>query len=639
MKNAFLLCVCLFFLKAPNIHAQLVTTSTDSLARNINVRDSTCSLPCVPLERLLRLQSHNAADWFQQLPHVWLRPDLQPGQPAMIQFMGRPPWTTKVDWFGMSMEDPVFGMPVLQVIPIIAGRGISAAQESPGMNIRILRDTLSANRPVSRVYYLQGGSGLSTVDGMFSKRIGRSGFFSMGGNFFRNGGLFSNSDVENDRFRAGVVIPAGGSLLTYHASTTRSSGGFPGDISGTGAVEFSLLRRKVRRQDHLLRLDLLSPGNLHKSIQLQYHQDRRDYTDNQSAQINTEDRARWGMISGLVSYRTGKAAYRLGIHVIGESGASLFPAEPQGPSEEETGSARKTVGFSEYPVRISLAGLLLKKQQIGINLGFQYHDRNRRSHEAEVSWQSSFAKEIELNISLFDLTRVPPLGWRNGRIMPFENHPWPINFDHPDSTFWAKNTPNGTVGYRGTRVQLHWKNASRSQVFGDFYLQSIRGLNYPRSNISGVTTFDEAGDFLAAGVFVSGSQKIGGSLDASLNYQYSFRDDGDSTDVSGIPDHRIWARLAYHRWLFRGNLLLRMAFAGEGLTSRSGFSRESGSGNIVSTQLREMFLFHARLDLEIGDAQIFFQLQDLTGQKSETAGFFLPDGMQFQYGVIWTFLD
>jgi hypothetical protein len=631
-----ILCFLLFFpilLLSPSYALQEEDLAQEDSTESAIVPglDSLRTVYSLKFGELVLLEDHDLSTWVRQLPHVWISRSGQAGQPQQMQFIGQPVWMSNLQWRGMSMTDPVYGLLNLNFIPLASLETIRSTSENDAI-LEVATPTVTASEPFSQVYYRQGESGHSLVDVLFQRRLGKSGSLQAGAAFFVFDGDYSNSDVDNKKFWADLHLAIWrGYILTYRFLRNRTQSGFPGNVYADASVQFSNLRRKVRRQDQLWRLDFPRSRNWEKAILLEYHQDRREYSD-EDILANTKDKIRWGSLSGLISHTSQKSNSSLGVHFYGSSGYAR---------EFEDSASQIKADFDEFPIGLTFATQRkLNNDNLALlNVSYTYHNGDWQSHFFQAGWQSRPLPGVALDVSLYERSDVPPLGWRNGRILPFENQPWPLVYTRVDTTFITPDRPRGAVRLGGGRLRLGWARSASLKIYYDFFYQHIGDLVFPQTAADRTSQFGLASSFNAVGQFLGFSAKPGKRIRISGKYQFASVSKNKSAEFTEIPQHRAWAQLQAGQKLFKENLDLHLFLTGEYLDKRGSLGVARDSVFVEEFQLGSELLIHAKLALQIGAATIFFQWQNLTNRRYAFRRFQDLPGRQFQYGVIWSFLD
>ncbi len=571
----------------------------------------------IELDEFLTFKDHDLSTWIQQFPHVWISRSPQVGHPHQVQILGRPVWMGEIQWLGMSMNDPVYGLLDLNFLPLITMTKLELRNSS----INILPLEVLSPEPFSQVYYRQGQNNESEVDVLFQRGIGKQGSFHMGGTFVGSDGRIANSTVGNEKYRAQLQFPLWKNYkLTYHILTNRYKANYPGNIYADSVIQFNNLRRKVRRVDHFLEIDFPDSGKWVKSVAAEYHSDRRDYTGS-SIGINTEDITKWGKVTGFFSQKSERSKSKVGFNFMG-AGASSLGLD----------------SFHEFPVSISVSTHRKIRKDIFALLDFDYtyHNKTWQSRNLHFSFEREFSGFTSAKLVVFDNLTVPPLGWRNGKLLPFENQPWPLLFSTIDSTFTIQSKPNESVGNRGARLQFSWNNKKQTGFFADLYYQHTRNLVFPIMSADSTTKMMISPNFHSLGLFIKVKTNLGKAIKLSGKYQLSHYSNLTSPELNEIPNHQFWLQFHMNKILLSENLDAHLILTGEFLSSRYSYGYPQDL-ELMKFLLDNVMLIHAKFMFHIGDARIFFQWQNLSDQIYTYRILQDQSGRNFQYGVIWTF--
>lgn len=600
---------------------QLEKVDSDSIQLTTSVSlDSVKDNFSLGLDEFLTLQDHNTATWISQFPHTWISKSAQPGHPQQVQMLGSPAWISEIRWREMSMNDPVYGLFDLYFLPRITMENLQS--QFNGFDQPLIEPQI--REPYSQVYYRQGQDGESEVDVLFQRGIGKTGYFQLGGAFNKFDGRLDNSKVDDQKIRIGYFFPVRQRyFVTYQLLTNNNKAEYSGDFYEDSSVQFNNLKRKIRRIDHILSIDLPSSQSWKKSLVFEYHRDRRDYTDNtDSVAINTEDVIRWGRVSGLLSYRSKKSVSKASFHIRGASASSL-------------GFGR----FQEFPIGVTLTNSRELKKSIfaELNLDYSYHDSNWQAHKIRFGLIKIVNPYSRMSLILYDQGKTPPLGWRKGKLLPFENQPWPLLFSTIDTTFKLTNKPQKSVSTRGIRIQYLWNNQNKIRLFGDLVYQSTNNYVFPYTLPDSTSQLAASTNFNSLGLFIRMKTTLNSWFHILGKYQYSYHSQNALPEFEEIPNQNL--RLQFHlsKILFNGNLDGHLFLTGEYFDKRISYGFAKDSVRIEKYPLDRIFLFHAKVILHIGDARIFFQWQNLLGQEYAFRIFRSQPRTQFQYGVIWNF--
>ena len=602
---------------SPLLAFQVIDLPLDSLeSAEVISPDTLQSDFSIELDEFLTFQDHDLSTWIQQFPHVWISRSSQVGHPHQVQILGRPVWMSEIRWLGMSMNDPVYGLLDLNFLPLITMTKLELRNSS----INILPLEVLSTEPFSQVYYRQGKNNESEVDVLFQRGIGKHGSFHVGGTFFGFDGRLANSAVDNEKFRAQLHFQLWKKYkLTYRILTNRYKANYPGNIYENSVIQFSSLRRKVRRTDHFLKIDFPDSGKWVKSVTTEYHSDRRNYTGS-SIGINTEDITRWGKVTGLFSHQSEKSISKISFNFMGTGASSLgFDS------------------FHEFPVGISISSYRKIRKDIFalVDFDYTYHDKSWQSRKFNLAFEKEFSAFTSAKLVVFDNSTVPPLGWRNGKLLPFENQPWPLLFSTIDKAFTVQVKPNESVGNRGVRLQFSWNYKKRTQIFADLYYQHTRNLVFPAIADS-TTKMMISPNFNSLGLFIKAQTSLGKAMKFSGRYQFSHYSNLTSPELNEIPNHQFWLQFHMNKILFNGNLDAHLFLTGEFLGSRYSYGYPQDLG-LMKFLIDNVLLIHAKFMFHIGDARIFFQWQNLSDQIYTYRILQDQPGRNFQYGVIWTF--
>ena len=100
--------------------------------------------------------------------------------------------------------------------------------------------------------------------------------------------------------------------------------------------------------------------------------------------------------------------------------------------------------IKEFPLSLSLLHQrnFLSASEILINTGYTFYNSDWRGYFGRLKLKKKLSEQINVNASIFHQLLAPPLGWREGRVMPFEYQPWTILIKGADSTFISESKPD-----------------------------------------------------------------------------------------------------------------------------------------------------------------------------------------------------
>lgn len=231
------------------------------------------------------------------------------------------------------------------------------------------------------------------------------------------------------------------------------------------------------------------------------------------------------------------------------------------------------------------------------------------------------------------------MGWRAGRVMPFEYQPWTISINQADSTFISPSKPKKPVRVTGSRFRLNIKPSDKLIVYADLLYQQIAELTFPATAGTGQLEFFTNPDFRSFGLFINGKFLVTDWLSLTGRYQYSNFSNRKSPDLAEIPDHWFFLQLYSSRYFFQKNLKANFVFNVENIGMRSSYELFSADSDYGPELLENIRLINLKLIFEISSAEIFLHWQNLTDQSYSYRSQQPMPGLQFHFGVRWKFWD
>jgi hypothetical protein len=575
------------------------------------------------IEEWLYLPDHVPVKWTALLPHRWISRLPQYDQPHYPAVLGVPSWAVPVVFNGMELVDPLFGLLDLNELPVMDLANVETFADSTVVMpfpLVFRTDSVTSVRPYTRIYYRTGDNGLSDVDVQFQQRLSSNQAFSLAANFLRYDGIYVNSRVKAQKLRFFLQFGLPFGLVgEYRVLGNAHRNGFPGRILPGYAVQYPQRLRIVPRQDHLLHIRRKEKTDWNPSLDLEYHRISYQYKDIPSTVISNA-RFDWGGV-------------RFGLHPVGgtlwgevQVTGLRYVLNSRKNSDIRT---RLVLGFQrrvrwKYRVRLFISQTMFlsgwKGSQVRFDVGREIKGRFSPTFSAFLS------------------RSVPPLLLRDGGFLPYENQPWAVSSDLPDSLLWGQDSISSPFKFHGFVL-----NISRWHLYRFSWLISaafVRGKEYPfpLQTADSLLHWKSSNAYWNAGIFLRWFWQPGSKLVLRGTYQYWHTGAFKIAPFLEVPAHRAYLQLRGQQKFFSGNLLVTAVVGLEYFTPRKSVLLEKvGLGKVV--ELPELFLLHSRLHFSVGDVQIFLQWQNLFNRAySMRAGYLVP-GWQFHYGVIWKLWD
>ncbi len=252
--------------------------------------------------------------------------------------------------------------------------------------------------------------------------------------------------------------------------------------------------------------------------------------------------------------------------------------------------------------------------EIFINTGYTYHNRDWQSFFSGLELGKKLSRQINVKTSIFYQRTVAPLGWRTGRVMPFEYQPWTITIKQADSTFISESRPEKPVSVTGSRFRINVRPSAKLIFYADLLFQQIAELTFPATAKTGQIEFFTNPDFRSVGLFINARFLVTDWLSVTGRYQYSNFSNRRSPDLGEIPDHWFFLQLQASRYFFQKNLKANFVFNAEHLGKRSSYELFSADSDYGPEILDSIPLINLKLIFEISSAEIFLHWQNLTEQ-------------------------
>lgn len=569
---------------------------------------------------LRQLGDYDPGKWFNQLPHFWVARAPQFGQPQVLLNSALPTWMTQINWQGISLTDPVYGvfdLNFLSVVPIDTLRATGDA------TLKINNGSVTTPRPFTQVFYHAGDNSLTDVDILFRRGFSHGIKLQTGADFFKYGGIYSNSKTDIFRLYADLTIPLSDrTLLAYRVLSNKHETGYPGAINEFYQTQFTRLHRKVLRQDHVLTVRYNFPKKWRAQLDLQFHQDEREYTD-WNLPWHTLVKMNWTSLSAAATRVT-------------KSSDTMFRLQTEAVTASRTGFAT----ISEFPGKIFLTHRInWGANRFAASLTASVYNRDKQAFTAAVMWDREIAKSFNLSARSFYRQVMPPLGWRRGRVLPFENQPWPIMVQTADSTFITHAQTSKTAELKGGQIRFKWHSSSRLDLYADFLFQQVANLEYPINLMEPEIQFKTAPDYFSSSLFLNACFSVTNWLSATVRYQYSDYSQRESPDLLEIPNHRLFLNVHTSHSFFQNNLKANLLIYTEYLSQRKSYGLTADFSQFSIKTLPAVPLLHVKLIFEIGDADVFIYWYNLTNRSFAYRSQQTIPGWQFQFGVRWKFWD
>ncbi|HDL17793.1 MAG TPA: hypothetical protein ENH29_01940 [Bacteroidetes bacterium] len=567
---------------------------------------------------LRQLGDYDLGKWSNQLPHFWVARMPQFGQPQLLQNSAVPGWMTQVIWQGISLTDPVYGVFDLNFLPVVP---IDTLRVIDFTTLEINNENVTAPRPYTQVFYHTGDNGLTDVNILFRRGFSHGIKFKTGADFFKYGGIYSNSKVNIFRLHADLTIPLSErAKLTYRVLSNKQETGTPGAINKNYQIQFSRLQRKALRQDHALELSYNYSQKWRALFQVQIHRDEREYTD-WKLPWHTLEKMSWANLSAAATRVT-------------KSSTTLFRLQAEAVSASRNGFA----GISEFPGKILLTHQInLGSNRFAASLKASVYSRNKRAFTTNIIWNRGISGSLNLSASGFYRQVVPPLGWRRGRVLPFENQPWPIMVQTADSTFITHAHADKTAELKGGQIKLKWHSSSRFDLYAGFLFQQVANLEYPINLTEPEIQFKTAPDYFSSSLFLSADFTFTNWLSATTRYQFTGYSQRESPDLLEIPNQHLFFNVHATHSFFQNNLKANLLIYTEYMSRRNSYGLTQDFSQFTIETLPALPLLHVKLIFEVGDADVFFYWYNLTNQSFAYRSQHTIPGWQFQFGVRWKF--
>ena len=569
----------------------------------------------------LGLGDHFLPTWLDKFPHTWSSASVQYGQPVHFVAVGFPFWSSRVDWSGLALRDPLFGLLDLNSVPLLSIGRISGGDLG---ELTVRQSQEISLRPFSRVYYRTGDNGLNHVDVTFERTLPAGVRFRLGADFLQYRGYFSNSEAHDQNVWLELESPLkGAARITYRLLTSALRSGHPLAVYPNYFVASFGLRRKLGQQNHLLRVDSVRVFSGVVQADFQFHRQTLDYRDYQ-VHFSARQALSWGGLK--LSYRRKFAPGLL------QLGAGLTPARA------------KTSG-GESIAEVAGETSALWRSQLRPGLFVQASGRIQKITSGPLAASASLRigggqrGEIRWSLRAFHEERAVPLGYRKGWLPPFENLPWPADKLEAAPQRFSPQAVRDVYRLQGARARLIWKAAGTLLFRGDVLLGRTGGGGFAESVDSTEVVWRNlnGGSLLSVFGGISWSPLHGVGLD--LRYQFVLPPQQMLPEWEEIPRHRITARLRLHRDFFQQNLH-SFAFLNLKVYSvRWSYGRPEGESSFRKYRLDPVLLINLRLLFEVGDVKVFLQWQNLTNRSYELRAFQPIPGWSFHYGLLWNFWD
>jgi len=573
--------------------------------------------------KLHQLGDYDLARWLTHLPHTWVTRSPQFGQPQAFQGIGTPIWMSEISWNGMELVDPIYGnfdLNFLPVVPIDTLRTKNPIQSS----LEIIDEKVSTTRPYSQVFYNAGGNELKNVDILFRRGFSKGILFKAGANFFKYGGIYFNSKYDIFKQNSEIFIPLSNKLnLTYKYLSNRIESGYPGAIDQNYTVQFNRLHRKVLRQDHGIDLDYFFSDRWQGKMQFQYHQDKREYTD-WKLPWHSVDKQRWADLSTRITR-------------ISNSSTSNFGVTAQALYTSRLNEER----LKEFPIKLFLSHhqKTVFNSEIKAKISYSKYNSDWHGYLGELGFSKKLNEKIKIITSGYYKQQVLPFGWRNGRILPFENQLWPIIFTGSDFNFYTETRPESPVTISGIRLRIKWRPTAKIEIYSDVQFQQIKNLSFPQTGVSGNIEFKNIPKYHSTGFFLNTKFHMTDWLTFTGRYQNSTFSSQEFPNAIEVPKHWIFAQLHASRFFFQNNLKANILLFSELISERNSYNLTFSESSVYLDFFEAVPLFHLKLTFEIGKTEIFLHWNNLSDQLYYFRSQQPIPGWQFQYGVIWRFWD